>query len=179
MTYSRNRLSSKKPSPHMTNSTPKPETPDSENSGGSRSRDRYSGPMFSERPYPGVGRRRPVFKFPFGSRSLLPGTGPRLRQKRLQHPSPCAPWPECEGYKSYGLGTGGAPAAGLLHGTLSPRKWEDRVVSSVGWGWDHVVLHVMWPHYTSAFKSKKCVKRRNYAQYIFSFGLKWTMFENV
>lgn len=33
MTYSRNRLSGKKPSPHMTNSTPKPETPDSENSG--------------------------------------------------------------------------------------------------------------------------------------------------
>lgn len=46
MTYSRNRLSSKKPSPHMTNSTPKPETPDSENSGGSRSRDRYSSQCF-------------------------------------------------------------------------------------------------------------------------------------
>lgn len=138
MTYSRNRLSGKKPALHMTNSTPKPETPASENSGGSGSRDRYSGRCFRK------GRTQVWAGRCLNSLSVrVLCCRERVRaygQKRLQHPSPCAPWPECEGYKSYGLGTGGAPAAGLLYGSFLQGNGRGRVVSSVSWSLAHVMF---------------------------------------
>lgn len=160
MTYSRNRLSSKKPSPHMTNSTRKPETPDSENSGGSRSGDRYSSQCFRK-------GRTQVWAAGRCLNSLSVRVlccRERVRAYGKNASSIPRPAPPGRNVKATSL-TAWEQAGRRQQGCSKEVRGPGSVFSRLRW--DHVVLHDMWPHYTSAFKSKKCVLRQNYAQYIF------------